>query len=224
MAQRNYPCDNLIQVYFGSVAHLNDTGEAAFKKQLYQCMIAQVGVCSLRCVASAQGVRAHALAVCVQGLVMKSDIETRRSQNQFGSIIWQVRARAMSRLLLLLLLRSAHRVSAVAVQRNLAHVRLACCGSGSLTGTGAWVRSGGWGSVEYGTPGPGQVIGGPHAQRARRRSALTVRDWSGRWKPLHYWLKNSLYTDVMATCGANAQCYVRVPGQLRTCTAPVHCV
>jgi hypothetical protein len=162
---------------------------------------------------------------------MKSDIETRRSQNQFGSIIWQVRARAMSRqlllllllllpsLLLLLLLRPAHRVPPVAVQRNLAHVRphpprLAAW----LTGTGVWARSGGWGSVEYGTPGPGQVIGGPYAQRARWRNALTVRDWAGRWKPLHYWLKNSLYTDVMATCGANAQCYVRVRGRLRTGT------
>lgn len=33
---------------------------------------------------------------------------------------------------------------------------------------------------------------------------------AGRWKPLHYWLKSSIYTDVMATCGAGGLCYVRV--------------
>ena len=44
----------------------------------------------------------------------------------------------------------------------------------------------GWGSLEYGPPlghTPGQVMG-------------------GRWKPLHYFYKASLMTDVMATCGA----------------------
>jgi hypothetical protein len=49
----------------------------------------------------------------------------------------------------------------------------------------------GWGSLEYG-PGegtPGQVKG-------------------GRWKPVHYFYKRSLMTDVMATCGAEGQCYV----------------
>eukprot|EP00041_Stephanoeca_diplocostata_P026329 m.707884 g.707884 ORF g.707884 m.707884 type:complete len:298 (+) comp22937_c1_seq4:166-1059(+) len=43
--------------------------------------------------------------------------------------------------------------------------------------------TGGWGSIEYGTPVNGQVIG-------------------GRWKPLHYFLKNSAYADVTASCGA----------------------
>jgi hypothetical protein len=55
----------------------------------------------------------------------------------------------------------------------------------------------GWGSLEYGPPEghtPGQVRG-------------------GRWKPLHYFYKQSLMTDVMATCGAGSkhgglQCYV----------------
>jgi len=44
--------------------------------------------------------------------------------------------------------------------------------------------TGGWGSLEYGSVGftPGQVLG-------------------GRWKPLHYWMKASIYADVMATCG-----------------------
>ena len=43
----------------------------------------------------------------------------------------------------------------------------------------------GWGSLEYGPPPgftPGQVRG-------------------GRWKPLHYFYKSSLMTDVMASCG-----------------------
>lgn len=50
--------------------------------------------------------------------------------------------------------------------------------------------TGGWGSIEYGTPRKGQVIG-------------------GRWKPLQYWYKSSIYTDVMATCGADSKCIVR---------------
>ncbi len=31
----------------------------------------------------------------------------------------------------------------------------------------------------------------------------------GRWKPLQYFLKSSVYADVMATCGAFGQCYVK---------------
>ena len=50
--------------------------------------------------------------------------------------------------------------------------------------------TGGWGSIEYGTPVSGQVLG-------------------GRWKPLHYFYKRSLYADVMATCGAGGWCYVK---------------
>jgi hypothetical protein len=51
--------------------------------------------------------------------------------------------------------------------------------------------TGGWGSIEYGTVGftKGQVIG-------------------GRWKPLHYWYKQSIFADVMATCGSGGNCYV----------------
>jgi hypothetical protein len=51
----------------------------------------------------------------------------------------------------------------------------------------------GWGSLEYGPPPghtPGQVMG-------------------GRWKPLHYFYKASLMTDVMATCGATANMHGR---------------
>uniref|UniRef100_A0A7S0IZA9 beta-mannosidase n=1 Tax=Calcidiscus leptoporus TaxID=127549 RepID=A0A7S0IZA9_9EUKA len=56
--------------------------------------------------------------------------------------------------------------------------------------------TGGWGSVEYGTPVEGQVIG-------------------GRWKPLQYMYKRSVFQDVMAVCGAGGQCYVRndLPGR-----------
>eukprot|EP00038_Savillea_parva_P004143 m.134586 g.134586 ORF g.134586 m.134586 type:complete len:1103 (-) comp11390_c0_seq3:144-3452(-) len=50
----------------------------------------------------------------------------------------------------------------------------------------------GWGSLEYGPP-PGFTSG-------------QVR--GGRWKPLHYFYKQALMTDVMATCGANNQCYL----------------
>ena len=62
--------------------------------------------------------------------------------------------------------------------------------------------TGGWGSLEYGTVGytKGQVIG-------------------GRWKPLHYMLARSLYTNVMATCGGGKHnpwgynsCYVTNDG------------
>eukprot|EP01051_Picozoa_sp_SAG22_P011376 SAG22_NODE_1086_length_5629_cov_2.137251_4_plen_540_part_00 len=44
--------------------------------------------------------------------------------------------------------------------------------------------TGGWGSVEYGTPVEGQVSG-------------------GRWKPLQHFLAASSFTDVTASCGAS---------------------
>eukprot|EP00055_Hartaetosiga_balthica_P010760 m.47003 g.47003 ORF g.47003 m.47003 type:complete len:1028 (-) comp7303_c0_seq1:128-3211(-) len=120
MAQRNYPCDSIIFVYFGQY-DLDPVGENAFKKQLYHCMIGQA-------------------------LEMKSNIETRRGTNQFGIMIWQLNE--------------------------------------------IW-PTGGWGSLEYGTPGQeGQVIG-------------------GRWKPLHYWLRSSVFADVMAACDGNGVCYVK---------------
>ena len=81
-----------------------------------------------------------------QALEMKSNIETRKAQNQIGHIIWQLNE--------------------------------------------IW-PTGGWGSLEYGAPTyPGQVIG-------------------GRWKPLHYLLRASIFTDVAATCGKGGVCYVR---------------
>jgi beta-mannosidase len=64
MAQRNYPCDNIIEVYFG-IQNFSETGEIPFKRQLYQCLIGQA-------------------------LELKSDIEGRRSWNEWGVITWQI--------------------------------------------------------------------------------------------------------------------------------------
>jgi len=122
MAQRNYPCDNFIEGYFGKQgeAYFAQTGEAVFKKQLYQCMLSQA-------------------------LHMKGDIEARRSKNELGCLTWQLNE--------------------------------------------IW-PTGGWGSLEYGNPEKGQVLG-------------------GRWKPLHYFFKRSLYSEVMATCGEKGECFVK---------------
>jgi hypothetical protein len=80
-----------------------------------------------------------------QTLEIKANIETRRSQNEFGALVWQY---------------------------------------GEIWPTG------GWGSIEYATPRPGQVAG-------------------GRWKPLQYIYAASLFQDVIVSCGASNQCYVR---------------
>jgi len=64
MSQRNYPCDNISIVYWGN-QDFTAVGEAAFKRQLYRCLIGQA-------------------------LVLKSDIETRRSTNEFGTVTWQL--------------------------------------------------------------------------------------------------------------------------------------
>ena len=66
MAERNYPCDPFILVYFGGTqADLDAVGEAAFKRQLYLCQLAQA-------------------------LEMSGDIASRRGQNQFGTLVWQL--------------------------------------------------------------------------------------------------------------------------------------
>merc|ERR1712217_170925 len=114
--ERNYPCDPIVLSYFNSsrsIINLDLNGEAEFKKQLYLCMLGQA-------------------------IQRKTDIESWRSGNVWGVILWQ-----------------------------LAEI---------------W-PTGGWGSLEYGSPSqPGQVVG-------------------GRWKPLHYFLRKSAYADVMAACG-----------------------
>jgi len=101
-------------------ADVNQTGELAFKRQLFQCMLGQA-------------------------LQMKATIETLRATNSFGLMVWQLNE--------------------------------------------IW-PAGGWGSVEYGTPVAGQVIG-------------------GRWKPLHYLYKASLFRDVICSCGLGGTCYIK---------------
>lgn len=122
MAERNYPCDSLINVYFGMHpdSYFNTTGEVPFKRQLYQCLLSSA-------------------------LNIKQDIETRRSKNELGILVWQFNE--------------------------------------------IW-PTGGWGSIEYGTPVAGQVLG-------------------GRWKPLHYFYQRSIYADLMASCGHDGACFVK---------------
>lgn len=69
--------------------------------------------------------------------------------------------------------------------------------SGNTFGTLTWQLNeiwptGGWGSLEYGAAGftKGQVIG-------------------GRWKPLHHFMAQNIYKDILGTCGANGLCFVR---------------
>ena len=54
--------------------------------------------------------------------------------------------------------------------------------------------TGGWGSIEYGTPVKGQVVG-------------------GRWKPLQHFLRRSVYATVGAACLDDGRCYVRNDGK-----------
>ena len=55
--------------------------------------------------------------------------------------------------------------------------------------------TGGWGSLEYGSVGAGQIEG-------------------GRWKPLHYVLRDVLFRDVLLACGADGSCLVKNDGAL----------
>jgi len=66
MAQRNYPCDNIILTYWqGQQSDLDQVGEQPFKKQLYQCLMGQA-------------------------FIYKGYIEQHRSTNTFGLQIWQL--------------------------------------------------------------------------------------------------------------------------------------
>ncbi|GBG30059.1 Beta-mannosidase [Hondaea fermentalgiana] len=121
MAERNYPCDSLIESFFGANLNLEATGEAVFRAQLFLCMLAQA-------------------------LDVRSAIERFRASNTFGILTWQLNE--------------------------------------------IW-PTGGWGSLEYGSQQPGQVVG-------------------GRWKLLHHWFAESLYKDVFIACGRDARCVVRV--------------
>ena len=62
--ERNYPCDPIILSYFGAI-NLNLTGADSFKKQLYLCMLGQ-------------------------GIQRKTDIESWRSGNVWGTLMWQL--------------------------------------------------------------------------------------------------------------------------------------
>lgn len=50
--------------------------------------------------------------------------------------------------------------------------------------------TGGWGSIEYGGNTTGQVAG-------------------GRWKPIHYALRATVFADQMASCNALGACFVK---------------
>lgn len=67
MTQRNYGCDGAIILFFGNdtKVNLNETGEAAFKGQLYLCQLAQA-------------------------VVLKQIFEARREQNAFGHLVWML--------------------------------------------------------------------------------------------------------------------------------------
>ena len=65
MAQRNYPADNYLVVYFGPSLDRTLVGESAFKAQLYQSMVGQ------------------ALNVAMK-------ITDKRVSNCFGTMIWQL--------------------------------------------------------------------------------------------------------------------------------------
>ena len=65
-AERNYPCDSIIESNFHiDKANFYKVGTHSLQRQLYFCMISQA-------------------------LIMKSEIEYQRSQNIFGSLIWQL--------------------------------------------------------------------------------------------------------------------------------------
>jgi len=64
MAERNYPCDSLIRSYFGPRLDFDVVGEEAFRAQLYLCLLSQA-------------------------LNIKTTIEKKRSQNEFGALTWQ---------------------------------------------------------------------------------------------------------------------------------------
>ena len=56
----------MIFVFFGErQSHVNETGAAVFKRQLWQCMISQA-------------------------LIIKQNIEQTRAINRFGILVWQL--------------------------------------------------------------------------------------------------------------------------------------
>ena len=63
--ERNYPCDPIVLSYFGQHMNLSEVGQFPFKKQMYLCMLGAA-------------------------LQRKADVESWRSTNIFGSLMWQL--------------------------------------------------------------------------------------------------------------------------------------
>lgn len=68
LSERNYPCHNIIETYFGAVVVSSaeaEVGRTVLEKQLYMCSIGQL-------------------------LKLKGLVERLRSQNSFGQLVWQL--------------------------------------------------------------------------------------------------------------------------------------
>lgn len=63
------------------------------------------------------------------------------------------------------------------------------------------LQTGGWGSLEYGTT---------IASNGKPMTAGQVL--GGRWRPLQYFFAQSVFADVMATCGKDGLCYIKNDG------------
>lgn len=121
--ERNWPADGIIASFFGnrSRAKLDEVGALPLQRAAYQSMLGQA-------------------------LWIKSQVETFRATNIWGTLTWQLND---------------------------------------------VYPSGSWGSLEYGPEGrKGQVVG-------------------GRWKTLHYVLRQSTFADLLPACGADGHCYLR---------------
>jgi hypothetical protein len=133
MSERNYACDDLILTFFGnaSVAALDEVGEMPFKRQLYQCQLAQ----ALLMTQTHSVMRLKNRAPAYPQSSYAGNIAY--TQNTFGIIVWMLNE--------------------------------------------IW-PTGGWGSLEYSQAAVGSVLG-------------------GRWKPLHYFFRRTIFTDQFAACG-----------------------
>jgi hypothetical protein len=100
MSQRNYAIDSLVTPYFGTaVAGVNDTGAEAFARQLYLSMIAQVirrhdslpvVPLFLHFLVLQRKKPTLCASSLMQALIVKSAVEVQRSQNTWGTLLWQL--------------------------------------------------------------------------------------------------------------------------------------
>ena len=66
VAQRNYPCDSIVVVYFGGGREqLDAVGKEALQRQLFHCLIGSA-------------------------LILKGYVEQHRASNTFGLMVWQL--------------------------------------------------------------------------------------------------------------------------------------